>query len=100
MVSLLIAVIVAAVLFDFINGFHDAANAIATSVSTGVLPMRTAVFMAGILNIAGAMTGVAVAKTISSGFPDPRIVTQQMVMAALLGAVIWNLVTWWFGLPS
>jgi PiT family inorganic phosphate transporter len=100
MVSLLIAVIVAAVLFDFINGFHDAANAIATSVSTGVLPMRTAVFIAGVLNIVGAMAGVAVAKTISSGFADAKIVTQQMIMAALLGAVIWNLVTWWFGLPS
>lgn len=100
MVSLLVAVIVAALIFDFINGFHDAANAIATSVSTGVLPMRTAVFVAGILNIAGAMWGTAVAKTIASGFSDPAIVTQQMVMAALLGGVIWNLITWWFGLPS
>ncbi len=100
MVSLLIAVVVAAILFDFINGFHDAANAIATSVSTGVLPMRTAVFLAGVLNIVGAMFGHEVAKTISSGFADPAIVTQQMVMAALFGGVIWNLITWWFGLPS
>jgi inorganic phosphate transporter, PiT family len=100
MVSLLVAVVVAALIFDFINGFHDAANAIATSVSTGVLPMRTAVIVAGVLNIVGAMAGVAVAKTISSGFADPAIVTQQMVMAALFGGIIWNLITWWFGLPS
>jgi len=100
MVSLLVAVIVAALIFDFINGFHDAANAIATSVSTGVLPMRTAVFVAGLLNIVGAMFGHEVAKTIASGFADPAIVTQQIVMAALFGGVIWNLITWWFGLPS
>jgi PiT family inorganic phosphate transporter len=100
MVSLLIAVILAAVVFDYINGFHDAANAIATSVSTGVLPMRTAVFLAGILNIAGAIVGTAVAKTIASGFVDPAIVTQQMILAALCGGMIWNIITWWLGLPS
>lgn len=100
MVSLLVAVIVAAVVFDYINGFHDAANAIATVVSTGVLPIRTAVLIAGVLNFAGAMAGTAVAKTIASGFADPGIVTQSVVLAALTGAIIWNLVTWWYGIPS
>jgi PiT family inorganic phosphate transporter len=100
MVSLLIAVVVAAVVFDYINGFHDAANAIATVVSTGVLPIRTAVFLAGMLNFAGALAGTAVAKTIASGFADPEVVTQPVVLAALIGAIIWNLITWWYGIPS
>ncbi len=100
MLSLLIAVIIAAVVFDYINGFHDAANAIATVVSTGVLPVRTAVIAAGILNFGGAMAGTAVAKTIASGFADPAIVTQQVVLAALVGACAWNLITWWYGIPS
>ena len=100
MVSLLIVVIVAALVFDFINGFHDAANAIATVVSTGVLPVRTAVIIAGLFNFIGAITGTAVAKTIASGFADPAIVTQTVVLAALLGAIIWNLITWWYGIPS
>src|SRR6185295_17870419 len=100
MVSLLICVIVFAIIFDFINGFHDAANAIATVVSTGVLPIRTAVIISGILNFVGAITGTAVAKTIASGFADPNDVTQTVVLAALLGACIWNLITWWYGIPS
>jgi len=86
--------------FDYINGFHDAANAIATVVSTGVLPVRTAVILAGILNFVGAITGTAVAKTIASGFADPVIVTQVVVLGALIGACIWNLLTWWYGIPS
>ncbi|MBK8412620.1 MAG: inorganic phosphate transporter [Sandaracinaceae bacterium] len=100
MVSLLIAVIVAAIIFDYINGFHDAANAIATVVSTGVLPIRTAVMLAAVLNFVGAITGTAVAKTIASGFADPAIVTQLVVLAALIGACIWNIITWWYGIPS
>lgn len=100
MVSLLVAVIIAAIVFDYINGFHDAANAIATVVSTGVLPIRTAVIAAGIFNFVGAMTGTAVAKTIASGFTDPARVTQTTVLAALLGASFWNLFTWWRGIPS
>ena len=100
MVSLLIAVVVMAIVFDYINGFHDAANAIATVVSTGVLPIRTAVLLAGLLNFVGAMTGTAVAKTIATGFADPATVTQGVVLAALLGASAWNLITWWFGIPS
>jgi PiT family inorganic phosphate transporter len=100
MVELLIAVVVTAIAFDFINGFHDAANAIATVVSTGVLPIRTAVILAAALNFIGAATGTAVAKTIASGFTDPAQVTQAVVLASLLGASIWNLITWWFGIPS
>src|SRR5690348_13846744 len=100
MVSLLIAVVVMAIVFDYINGFHDAANAIATVVSTGVLPIRTAVFLAGILNFVGAVTGTAVANTIATGFANASIVTQGVVLAALLGASTWNLITWWFGIPS
>jgi PiT family inorganic phosphate transporter len=100
MVSLLICVIVFAIIFDFINGFHDAANAIATVVSTGVLPIRTAVMISGVLNFVGAITGTAVAKTIASGFADANDVTQTVVLAALLGACAWNLITWWYGIPS
>ena len=100
MVSLLVAVIIAAIVFDYINGFHDAANAIATVVSTGVMPIRTAVVLAGILNFIGAIMGTAVAKTISAGFADAAVVTQAVVLAALLGASAWNLITWYFGIPS
>jgi len=99
-IGMLIAVIIAALVFDYINGFHDAANAIATVVSTGVLPMRTAILIAAALNFVGAMTGTAVAKTIASGFADPALVTQLVVLAALLGASAWNILTWWFGIPS
>lgn len=98
--TLLIFVIIAALVFDYINGFHDAANAIATVVSTGVLPVRTAVILAGVLNFVGAIMGTAVAKTIASGFADPGDVTQVVVLAALIGASIWNLLTWWYGIPS
>ncbi len=100
MASLLVCVIVTAIIFDYINGFHDAANAIATVVSTGVLPIRTAVMIAGVLNFVGAITGTAVAKTIASGFADPTVVTQTVVLAALIGASAWNLITWWYGIPS
>lgn len=100
MVSLLILVIVFALIFDYINGFHDAANAIATSVSTGVMRIGTAVVVAGAFNFIGAMAGTAVAKTIATGFADPATVTQYVVLSALIGACIWNLITWWLGLPS
>ena len=98
--TLLILVIVVALVFDYINGFHDAANAIATVVSTGVLPVRTAVILAGILNFVGAITGTAVAKTIASGFAGADVVTQVVVLGTLIGACIWNLLTWWWGIPS
>ncbi len=97
---MLVLVLVTALIFDYINGFHDAANAIATVVSTGVLPIRTAVLLAGVLNFVGAITGTAVAKTIASGFADAADVTQSVVLATLIGASAWNLITWWYGIPS
>ncbi len=100
MLNLFIAVIVAALIFDFINGFHDAANAIATVVSTQVLQLRTAVFMAAGFNFLGALSGTAVASTIASGLADPLMVTQFVILAALLGASVWNIITWRFGIPS
>ncbi len=100
LLTLFVMVVVLAILFDYINGFHDAANAIATVVSTGVLPVRTAVLMSAVLNFVGAMTGTAVAKTIAAGFADPLQVTQVTVLAALTGASLWNLLTWWWGIPS
>jgi len=98
--TLLVLVVLFALIFDYINGFHDAANAIATVVSTGVLPVRTAVLIAAVLNFAGACAGTAVAKTIASGFASPADVTQVTVLATLFGACLWNLLTWWFGIPS
>jgi phosphate/sulfate permease len=101
MVSLLIAVVLTALIFDFINGFHDTANAIATSVSTGVMSIRTAVVVSGVFNFVGALTGTAVASFLASGLVlDPAQVTPLVILAALLGASAWNLLTWWFGLPS
>lgn len=100
MVSLLIAVVVTALIFDFINGFHDAANAIATSVSTGALPIRGAVILAGVFNFVGAIAGTAVAGFIATGLADKTDVTPLVVLAALIGAIVWNLVTWWYGVPS
>jgi len=97
----MIMVIALALAFDYINGFHDTANAIAASVSTGVLTPRRAIMMAAILNFLGAVTiGTAVAKTIGKGIIDPVNVTQPLVVAALLSAIVWNLVTWYWGLPS
>src|SRR3954470_13783616 len=96
----LIAVIVVALIFDYINGFHDTANAIATVVSTGVLPIRTAILLAAMLNFGGALLGTAVAGTIGKGLIAPLAVTQVVVLSALLGAIFWNLFTWYFGIPS
>jgi PiT family inorganic phosphate transporter len=98
--SVLIIVIIIALVFEYINGFHDSANAIATVVSTKVLSPRTAVIYGGLLNIAGAFAGTHVAKTISSGIVKDDSVTQQVILCALLGAIIWNLITWYFGIPS
>jgi PiT family inorganic phosphate transporter len=96
----LLLVIACALAFDFINGFHDAANAVATVVSTGVLPLRTAVVLAAVLNFLGALGGTAVAATIGEGLVAPEAVTQMVVLSALLGAIFWNLFTWYFGIPS
>jgi PiT family inorganic phosphate transporter len=99
---LLLAVIALAVLFDYINGFHDTANAIATSVSTRALRPEHAILMSATANFVGALTGTAVAKTISSGLATTPggSAGQTIVAAALIGAIIWNLVTWRFGIPS
>jgi PiT family inorganic phosphate transporter len=98
--TLLVLVIVAALVFDFINGFHDTANAIATVVSTGVLRARTAVLLAALFNVLGAFIGTAVATTIGKDLLDPTSVTQVMVLSALTSAIAWNLFTWYFGIPS
>jgi PiT family inorganic phosphate transporter len=98
--ALLVLVVVLALAFDYINGFHDTANAVATVVSTNVLPGRTAVLMAAVCNFGGAFVGVGVAKTIGGDIADPATVTQVVVAAALLGAIFWNLLTWYFGIPS
>ena len=98
-ISLLI-VVALAVLFDYINGFHDTANAIATSVATRALRPKVAVLMAAAFNFIGAFAGTAVAKTIGSGLVDDATTTQAIVAAALIGAITWNLITWWYSLPS
>ena len=94
-------IIFIALVFDFINGFHDSANSIATVVSTRVLPPGAAVAWAAFFNFVAAFTvGTAVAKTISKGLVRPEVVDPTVLLAALLGAIVWNLVTWYFGLPS
>src|SRR3954465_7246676 len=95
-----VLVVLTALAFDYINGFHDAANAVATVVSTGVLPLRTAILLAALLNFLGALSGTAVASTIGKGLVEPAAVTQSVVLSALLGAIAWNLFTWYFGIPS
>ena len=98
--ALLVVVIVVALGFDFTNGFHDTANAVATSVSTRALGPRTAVAIAAAANLAGAFVTTAVAKTIGKGIVDSDLATTRTVLAALIGAIVWNLITWWRGLPS
>ncbi len=100
-IVLVVVTILIALSFDFINGFHDAANSIATVVSTRVLSPKLAVIWAAFFNFAAAgIFGTAVAKTISSGLVDPKQVTQYVILAALAGAIIWDLLTWWWGLPT
>ncbi|MFJ5263979.1 anion permease [Streptomyces sp. NPDC088387] len=97
---LVAVVIVTALAFDFTNGFHDTANAMATSIATGALSPRVAVLISGVLNIVGAFLSTEVAKTISGGIVDDSLVTPGMVFAGLIGAILWNLLTWLVGLPS
>lgn len=99
-VIITIVVVILALGFDFINGFHDTANAIATSVSTRVLTPQAAILMSAVLNFVGAFLSTEVAKTIGSGIVAPQAVTQEVVISALIGAIIWNLFTWYFGIPS
>ena len=93
-------VLLIALVFEYTNGFHDTANAIATVVSTKVLTPRLAIVWATVWNLVGALTGTAVAATIGKGMVDTHVVTLTTVLAALLGAIGWNLLTWWLGLPS
>jgi PiT family inorganic phosphate transporter len=99
--TLLVIVIVVALVFDYINGFHDAANSIATVVSTRVLSPGQAVVWAAFFNFAAAFIfGTAVAKTVGSGMIDIKVVTQSVILAGLIGAIVWDLITWYYGLPT
>src|SRR5215208_1102070 len=97
---LLVAVVVFALGFDFTNGFHDTANAVATSVSTRAVSPRLAVAIAAIANLAGAFVTTAVAKTVGKGIIDTGLANEKTILAAVIGAITWNLITWWLGLPS
>src|SRR5690606_32756956 len=102
MLTLVLVVVLTALVFEYINGFHDTANSIATVVATKVLSPMQAVGLAASMNLVGALAGTAVAKTISSGLIDAGVVEvgSQLILCALLGGITWNLITWWFGLPS
>ena len=97
---LLVVVVAVALGFDFTNGFHDTANYVATWVGTRALSPRLAVLVSAAANLAGAFVTTAVAKTVGKGIIDTGLATEKTVLAALLGAIVWNLVTWYFGLPS
>lgn len=98
--TLVVLVVILALTFDYINGFHDTANAIATSVSTKALSPRNAIIIAATLNFFGALSGTAVAATIGKNIISPELVTPIVITAALIGAIFWNLFTWYFGIPS
>ncbi|MEO5916960.1 MAG: inorganic phosphate transporter [Luteolibacter sp.] len=98
--GIIFLVIFIALAFEYINGFHDTANSIATVVGTKVMTPRQAIAMAAITNLIGALAGHAVAKTVSSGLVDAQFVSPMVIVCALLGGIAWNLLTWWFGLPS
>ncbi|MDH5832024.1 inorganic phosphate transporter [Luteimonas sp. M1R5S18] len=102
MLTLVLVVVLTALVFEYINGFHDTANSIATVVATKVLSPMQAVGLAAGMNLIGALAGTAVAKTISSGLIDAGVIEvgSQLILCALLGGITWNLITWWFGLPS
>jgi PiT family inorganic phosphate transporter len=97
---LLVAVVAVALFFDFTNGFHDAANAIATSVSTRALSPRVAVVFAAVLNFAGAFVFLEVAATVATGIVDATVITLEVVLGGVVGAIAWNLTTWYLGLPT
>jgi inorganic phosphate transporter, PiT family len=98
--ALVVIVIAVALGFNITNGFHDTANAIATSVSTHALAPRFAVILSAVMNFVGAFVTLKVAATIGSGVADPKQITLFMILAALIGAIVWNLITWYYGLPS
>ncbi len=97
---LIFTVIFAALVFTYINGFHDTANSIATVIATKVLTPRQAVLLAAVTNLLGAFAGTAVAATIASGLVDPQVATSEVLICALLAGIAWNLLTWWFGMPA
>lgn len=99
-IVLLVAAVILTLIFDYINGFHDAANAIATVVSTKVLSPRTAVLLGAGFNLIGALIGVEVAATIGKGLVDAATITIQTILCTVIAAIIWNLLTWWKGLPT
>ena len=98
--TIFLIVLLTALVFEYINGFHDAANAIATVVSTKVLTPRQAIALAAVFNLVGALAGTAVASTIGKGLVDTNVVTMVTIFSGLTGAIVWNLLTWWLGLPS
>ncbi len=100
MSTVLVSVILVALFFDFTNGFHDAANAIGTSISTRALAPTTALILAAILNFVGALLSTNIAATVCSGIVIPDVVTLEMVLMGLIAAIMWNLITWYFGIPS
>src|SRR6187551_1998955 len=100
MSTLVIAVVLTALVFDFTNGFHDTANSMATTIATGALRPRVAVTIAAILNFVGAFISLKVAATVAGGIVDAGAITPTVVFGGLIGAICWNLATWWFGLPS
>src|SRR4051794_9584981 len=97
---ILVIVVATALAFDFTNGFHDTANVVATSISTGAAAPRVAIAFAAILNFVGAFISIAVAATVASDVVNADVITPTIVFAGLIGAIAWNLLTWWFGLPS
>jgi PiT family inorganic phosphate transporter len=99
-IPIVVVVVLTALIFDFTNGFHDTANAMATSIATGALRPKVAVAIAGCLNVAGAFLSVQVAKTISGGLVDETLINPVVIFAGLVGAILWNLLTWFLGLPS
>lgn len=98
--ELLLLIVIFGLIFDYTNGFHDAANVVSTVIATGVLRPLAAIVMAGVLNMIGATQISGVAQTITSGLVESHAATQLMVLAALIGAIAWNLITWYFGIPS
>ncbi len=98
--GVLVLVVITALAFDFTNGFHDTGNAMATSIATGALPPKVAVAISGALNLVGAFLSLSVAATIASGLVDTHLVTLTVVFAGLVGGITWNLLTWFFGIPS
>jgi PiT family inorganic phosphate transporter len=100
MEAILIAVVVIALIFDYTNGFHDAANAVATSISTRAVPPNVALFAAAVLNLVGALVSTHVAATLAGGIVEPGAVTSPVMLGGLVGAIFWNLLTWWWAIPS